>query len=375
MSEKIDTFVLSLSDFSDSIKKSFSDPFEKAEKPKTLKTVIAHKKTGGTYVTTRHVAIGEDMKKLKPKKDVYEGLDPKIAEKLKTLNLTALPAGVDWKKVKINLKGNLNDHAILEWVNPYGNRKFAYTKEHSDEAHVKKEERISRLFPNRNKFREAFKEDAMNGNEEAMVCYILSTTGLRRGKINSFKGTGNRGINTLSYNNIEIDDSKIKFDFIGKSSKHNTGVLKDKEFAAALSKYIHEKEKTDGKTFDTRYFDKKEKVYKTRETETNFVFGLPDEKIDNYFHSVCGQDFTVKDFRTIVAKERYAKETAKYTKPPKEMPKVERQKIIEKLNKEAIEAVAKYLNNTPAMARDSYIGVETIEKWKEEFAKSKQKTK
>jgi len=82
------------------------------------------------------------------------------------------------------------------------------------------------------------------------------------------------------------------------------------------------------------------------------------EDINSYVKEVTGSDFTAKDFRTWNATVLAA--VALAVSAPAAETKRKREKAIQR----AVQEVARYLGNTPAVARSSYIDPRTFDRYR-----------
>ena len=79
------------------------------------------------------------------------------------------------------------------------------------------------------------------------------------------------------------------------------------------------------------------------------LFNVPATKLNKYLKTISGKKYTVKDFRTYHGTRIAYEEIKKYAR--KVIDIKEKKRII----KEVSETVSKFLHNTPAMAKNSYI--------------------
>jgi hypothetical protein len=85
--------------------------------------------------------------------------------------------------------------------------------------------------------------------DSAAINTIIMMTGKRRGQLDNYRRTGNRGITTLHAGDVTIDGDQIKFDFIGKNGARNTASIQDE----ALASYLGSRK--EGKEEGERLFD------------------------------------------------------------------------------------------------------------------------
>jgi hypothetical protein len=268
---------------------------------------------------------------------------------LTQFKLNAYPVNIPENKVKVNFTGDINSHAVLQWTNPVtGKVVRSYTREFlkrnadikwkrilkikpSDITHIKKTVDKVLVNPYDDKVKQA-----------AAIIGIIANTGLRIGSEKGLAETGNKGVSTLSADNIKISGDTIKLNFVGKSYQDNEATIVDKHLATYLQAKILE-----------------------RQTEPT-LFTVSKSQIDQAYDELMGmEDFKIKDLRTYVATE-----TAKailYQDPmgppplpanPKEIKNAVKEKL-----KNVFERVSEILNNTPAMARTSYVHPKIVYSW------------
>lgn len=282
---------------------------------------------------------------------------------LKKYNLNAYPLNVEEKDVEINEEGDVDSHWVLRWKDPKsGLIKNAYTKTFLQRNADIKWSRLESVDSNtihniKVLSLHKLNDEAIKSEEKdaAAIVAIIAHTGLRRGDKNKFAITGNRGVSTLSAQNIEVKGDTLKFLFTGKSYQENVAEIKD----STLAKYIEQRQK-----------DKK---------SDDFLFNTSDSIIDKIFAQVGGKGLKIKDMRTYVATDLARKVLFENsTEPPplsKELSEKEQKKIIQKKLNECYQIVADKLNNTPIMAKNSYIHPNIVSKWMIEIGVNENLTK
>lgn len=304
-------------------------------------------KIGGQETTAGAVKKDDAVKKVNPK-----AMNPIFKKKYGKLNLSAYPPmGVDEKDVKVNTE-NLHTHAVLQWKDPASGRTMqSYTKRFLEKNAKVKWKRIQRIKP---EYVDRIYDKAINSlksrksveREVGAIIAIITKTGLRPGSLSGFDNTGNRGVSTLSADNITIDGDKIIINFVGKSYKPNNATIKDKILAKYLSKRINER--------------KGEK----------FLFDVNDGQVRTVFKNKIGRKgMKVKDLRTYTATAMASTILKTNNLPPLPLP--DNDKDLKKLVKikldDVFNKVSKNLNNTPAMAKSSYVHPKIIEQWMKEI--------
>ena len=262
-------------------------------------------------------------------------------------NLDRLPVGLKQEEVVFDPE-NGNDGWVMKWKDPKTNKTtFSYTREFLAKNAQEKWKRVQNIDPkNVTQARATALKMLENPDEKiaeaSAVIYIMATTGLRVGNKVLFKQSGNRGVSTLSPDNVEIDGDFISFNFVGKSYKENTAQIHSKKLADYLTKL---KEERKGK---------------------EFLFDVGREKLVSVFRDDMGfKGFKLKDIRTTVATEIAKNILYTDPMPPLPLPKGEKdvKKMIQAKLKHVFDVVSQHLNNTPAMAKNSYIVPQVIDAW------------
>jgi len=276
----------------------------------------------------------------KRKPQWYDGL-------MKKYQLDRLPQGVKQKDVVID-ETSPDKTWIMKWKDPKSGRThFSYSKAFLERNAREKWSRIEKIKPrqvalSRSKALKLMNSDDPKTAEAAAVIFIMSTTGLRPGNKTLHKVTGNRGVSTLSPDNVEIDGETVRFNFVGKSYKENLATVTSKKLSTYLTKLKEEKKGKD------------------------FLFDVGREKIVDVFRDDMGfSTFKLKDMRTYVATNLAKDVLYNDPLPPLPLPEKDREikAAIHKKLKHVFNVVSQQLNNTPAMAKSSYVHPAVIENW------------
>lgn len=177
--------------------------------------------------------------------------------------------------------------------------------------------------------------------QSAMVISIIAKTGQRVGSKDETE-SGNLGIRTLKKENIKIEGDTIKLSFIGKSYQENYSEIKDKNLAKVLQAQIKDVKPGERIFPDCSYAD-----------------------TEQIFEKVSPGKLKIKDLRTYKACEKTKEklEDKSIAPPPlSDNPKEATIQIKEKL-KTTFEYVSTILNNSPTMAKNSYIHPTIIKDW------------
>jgi hypothetical protein len=284
----------------------------------------------------------------KPKSASY-GISKECVEFLKKNGLTGLNAYpqsfVKPEEIKLNpaIKTKGKDSV---WVAQFpfmlknGEKaiKTVYTSGFMKKSQVKKYKKISRIKEKDIVSLEEKTTKLLNSKDKqvadsAAVIGIILKTGLRIGSQDAEESsTGNIGVRTLNKENVTIEGDKVNLKFIGKSYQENVAEFHD----AAIANYL-------------------KKAIAT--SKSNRIFDCSYGHVAKVMDKINPKGINPKDIRTYKATQ-FAKTLLgdkKVAPPP--LPKDKKQ--IKKLVKEKLamvfDKVSKMLNNSPTMARTSYV--------------------
>jgi len=275
--------------------------------------------------------------------------NPYFKKKYGKLNLNSYPPmGVNEKSVRINMEGNINTHAVMSWKDPKTGRNVnAYTKKFMDKNAKVKWKRVENIKPEwvdniHKKSNRALKSRSAVTREAGAIISMISQTGLRPGSQTGYADTQNRGVSTLGPENIKIEGDRITINFIGKSYQENNAEIVDKDLANYLSTKIKEREGNE------------------------FLFDISTSQLQTQFHNNVGRKgMKIKDLRTFTATKMAKEILENNTISPPPLPQDKKQ--IKNLVKHKLDIVfnqvSQKLNNTPAMAKSSYVHPKVIENW------------
>jgi DNA topoisomerase-1 len=247
--------------------------------------------------------------------------------------------------VKIDLSGDVDGHAVMSWRDAKGRVQSSYTQRFLKRNAAVKWERVKKLADKADKAATTFKQtmrDAKASDRErdaAAVMSIIATTGLRPGSAAGIKATGHRGISTLAPDNVKVEGDRVTLDFIGKSGKRNLTTFSDPAIAAYLKQRVA--------------------------AGDDPIFRSTAQDIGGVMKRSGVDKFKPKDFRTLRAGKLAAESLAQLDAPPPPLPPSEKKAraLLEQKIKQASKIVADNLNNTPAVARSSYINPAIIQGW------------
>jgi DNA topoisomerase-1 len=176
----------------------------------------------------------------------------------------------------------------------------------------------------------------------ATAIRMVERTAIRAGNRTYEKISGSRGVATLCKSNATIKGDEITLTFKAKGNKRVKRSFSDGELAAALREL--------GKLPGKRLFQFKENGGPGRAITTS--------DLNAYLRDAAARPISVKDFRTLIASS--AAVDALSEMEPAKSERRRRSQILE-----AVRMVAEELDNTPAVARKSYIHASVIDAFEE----------
>jgi DNA topoisomerase-1 len=166
----------------------------------------------------------------------------------------------------------------------------------------------------------------------AVIIELMQLTMIRVGNDEYAKQNHSYGLTTLLNRHLEINGTKLNFQFKGKSGVKHKITISDKKLAA-LIKSIRD---LPGQEL-FQYLDENDEQHSVSSSELN-----------NYLRELTGENYTAKDFRTWYGTIAAVHELLKFERYASESEA--KQNIVE-----AIKNVAKKLGNTPAICRKCYV--------------------
>ena len=168
----------------------------------------------------------------------------------------------------------------------------------------------------------------------ATVVRLLELTLIRVGNEEYARANESYGLTTLRNRHVEVDGTKLRFRFRGKSGKPHEVHIVDRRLAAVVKRC----QAIPG-----------QELFQFVDDEGN-AQSIASTDVNEYLREVMGQDFTAKDFRTWAGSVLAAQQlgVAEGGDPTRCVV-------------EAVKAVAKRLGNTPATCRKHYIHPLVIE--------------
>lgn len=174
----------------------------------------------------------------------------------------------------------------------------------------------------------------------AAVVHLLETTMIRVGNSDYAKQNKSYGLTTLRDRHVEVDGAELRFDFKGKSGKRWRLRLKDRRIA----RIVKASQDLPGQHL-FQYVG-----------EDGLQYEVTSGDINAYLKEISGANFTAKDFRTWTGTVLAALALAEFET-------VDSQAAAKQNVRQAIEAVASHLGNTPTVCRQCYIHPEIIESY------------
>jgi DNA topoisomerase-1 len=171
----------------------------------------------------------------------------------------------------------------------------------------------------------------------ALVTRLLDATYIRVGNEEYARDNRSFGLTTMRERHVEIENSRVRFRFQGKSGRAHVVDLRDARVARALTRL---QELPGQQLF--QWVDDAEEVH-----------GVESDDVNAYIREAAGDDFTAKDFRTWAGTVLAAwalQDLGEYASEAQAKKQVV----------SAVESVARHLGNTPAVCRRCYVHPEVI---------------
>ena len=265
--------------------------------------------------------------------------DPDVLERIRTL---AIPPA--WKDVWICPYPNGHIQAI--GTDEAGRRQYLYHDDWRTAQDASKHDRVRRLARKLPAFRESVDNDLCSdglGRDKvlAVALRMLDYGVFRVGNERYAEENGSRGVATLLRDDVKVSKGKVVFDFVAKGGIERVLDLEDDRLVAAvrsLKRARHDKDRLlvyrDGKNY--------------REIDASMI--------NERFHALVGDDYTVKDLRTWTATVYAAIELAEADPPTTK-------KALNQAVKDMLEDVSEHLGNTPSVAKASYVDPRVVEEY------------
>jgi DNA topoisomerase I len=266
--------------------------------------------------------------------------DEKTLERIRKL---AIPPA--WTDVWICTSPN--GHLQATGRDARGRKQYRY---HPDWRNVRDETKFGRMIlfgSSLPKIRQKIDEDmGLRGLPRekvlATVVKLLETTLIRVGNREYMKQNNSFGLTTLRDGHVDIEGSRLRFEFRGKSGKDHSVEVQDRR----LARIVRQCRDIPGQTL-FQYLDGNGERQK-----------VSSEDVNAYLREITGEDFTAKDFRTWGG-------TVLALSYLLEMGACESEREANKAVVQAIKQVADGLGNRPAICRKYYVHPTVIEAYVE----------
>jgi DNA topoisomerase-1 len=172
----------------------------------------------------------------------------------------------------------------------------------------------------------------------AAIVRLLETTLIRIGNAEYAQANDSYGLTTLTDDHARINGSEIVFDFVGKSGKEHTVMLRDRR----LARIVKRCQDLDGYHL-FQYYD-----------ENNQQQAVGSADVNAYLHEISGQPFTAKHFRTWGGSVRAVEYLCAHCADGGETAAAAR---------DCIAHVAESLGNTKTVCRQYYIHPAILDAW------------
>jgi len=239
-----------------------------------------------------------------------------------------------------------NGHIQAVGTDAAGRRQYLYHERWRRSRDAAKHHRVTELGEALPKSRRTvtghLRHRSMDRERVLAVAFRLLDIGSFRIGSEAYASTnGTYGIATMRRDQVEVSDDLLHLEFPGKGSKLIDWVAKDPSLSRAIAELVDRKDRNaellawqsdDGSWNDVKSGD-----------------------VNDYVRGVTGGDFTAKDFRTwnatvLMATELSASGGERRSKSAHE-----------RFVRECVKRVAEHLNNTPSVARASYIDRRVID--------------
>ncbi|HSP64949.1 MAG TPA: hypothetical protein VLO10_02045 [Candidatus Deferrimicrobium sp.] len=171
----------------------------------------------------------------------------------------------------------------------------------------------------------------------ATIVRLLDSTYIRVGNEEYARENRSFGLTTMRGRHVEVDGSKLRFQFRGKSGKQHTVAINDRRAARVVDRL----QDLPG-----------QQLFQWQDGDGE-VHGVESDDVNAYIREAAGDDFTAKDFRTWAG-------TVLAAWALQELGEYASQTQAKRHVVEAVESVARDLGNTPAVCRRCYVHPDVI---------------
>ena len=231
-----------------------------------------------------------------------------------------------WRNVVVAANSEAKIQAI--GVDKAGRWQYRYNADHVTEAARKKFNRVKLFSRDMEKIRNEIDKGVKKKDPLSMLLRLEDKTAMRVGSLADTKAQKKAyGLTTLLNEHVEINKNKIIMRFTAKEGIRANYIIEDDILASWIK-------------------DRKIGL----EAKAPLFPDVDGQKINKYLKEISGKNYTIKDFRTYHG-TRIAKEYLDGIRDNVGLTKTAKKQII----KDASTEVSKFLKNTPAMAKNSYI--------------------
>jgi DNA topoisomerase-1 len=301
-------------------------------------TVLAESVEAAEDAGLRYVTDDQSGFSRQRKGEEFEYLDQKgkpIRDEQRLLRIKRLAIPPAWTEVWICPSSN--GHIQATGRDARRRKQYRYHERWREIRDENKYDRLVNFGKALPKIRKRLKRDlALKGLPRekvlATIVQLLERSFIRVGNEEYARENKSFGLTTMQDRHVDVKGSKLRFRFRGKSGRQHEVDVTDRRIARIVSNL----QDLPGQSL-FQYVDDEGKVR-----------DITSQNVNEYLREITGEDFTAKDFRTwsgtvlaaIALNAAGEFETKKQAKAN---------------IKNAIEAVAKVLGNTPAISRQCYI--------------------
>ncbi len=265
--------------------------------------------------------------------------DTDILERIRTL---AIPPA--WEDVWICPYPNGHIQAL--GTDQAGRRQYLYHDDWRTAQDADKHDRVRQLARKLPAFREAVDADlCKRGLDQqrvlAVALRMLDYGVFRTGNTQYAEEYGSRGAATLLRDDVQVSKGRVIFDFVAKGGQQRTLELEDDRLVDAVRSLKR-----------ARHKNPQLLVYRDKSGYHEIDAGM----VNDRFHELVGEDYTVKDLRTWTATVHAAVDLAKADPPSTK-------KALNAAVKEMLAEVSDHLGNTPTVARASYVDPRVVDQY------------
>lgn len=309
-----------------------SDGNAKPEQTVAVDPLVSAKAAGLRYATDERPGI---TRRRSGKGWAYTLPDGKSADSDTRIRIKSLAIPPAWTDVWISPQAN--GHLQATGRDAKGRKQYRYHErwhEVRDEAKYGRLIAFAQALP---QIRDAVDADlALPGLPKrkllAAIVSLLESTLIRVGNEEYARTNESFGLSSMRNTHARVDGSTITFTFRGKSNKDHKISIADRR----LARIVKRSQDLPGQDL-FQYID-----------EQGDPQTITSSDVNEYLKEISGDEFTAKDFRTWAG-------TVLATMALREVPTFETEAEAKRNIKQAIDAVAQSLGNTPAVCRKCYV--------------------